>query len=101
MDEKTSTIIDNHKRGIEDLQGRCHAHRALLLFMCRHLLNEQELSDLRELTSQRAVKGIGGGPHQHYNEGWKQEYRMIAERLSPENNDENDLETIPVILEPN
>ena len=66
MDEVTSKIINNHKRAMEDLQGRSHAHRALLLFMCRHLFNDQELSDLKELTSQRAVKGVGGGPPQHY-----------------------------------
>ena len=100
MDIETSTIINNHKRAIEDLQGRSHAHRALLLFICRHLFNDQELSKLRELTSRRAVKGVGGGPPQHYNEGWKQECRMIAGRLSPENNEENDLADIPVVVEP-
>ena len=100
MDEVTSTIINNHKRAIEDLQGRSHAHRALLLFICRHLLNEQERSELRQLTSWRAVAGVGGDPPQYYNEGWKQECRMIAERLAPEDNEENHRGKIAVEVEP-
>ena len=86
--------------GLNRYKGRSHAHRALLLFICRHFFNDQELSELRELTSQRVVAGVGGAAPQHYNEGWKQECRMIAEQLSPENNEENDLEKIPVEVEP-
>jgi uncharacterized protein (DUF2164 family) len=62
------------------------------------MFNDRELSNLRALTSQRAV--AGAWPPQHYNEGWRQECKMIAERLSPENNEVNDLEKIPVVVEP-
>ena len=74
-------VFDNHKEGIEDLQGRVHAHRVFLLYICRRFCNKAELEFIRDATELRARVGPQEDAPKHYAQGYKNETELIAKRL--------------------